>query len=56
MTDDRDPPAPQASDSHVCPQCLNPHTIVVDLSYRGMMRFCPMCDHSWVIGQVNRDG
>ena len=33
-----------------CPHCLNPHTVVADESYRGLMRFCPMCDYSWVIG------
>jgi hypothetical protein len=38
-----------------CPQCLNPHTVVAEERYRGLMRFCPMCDFSWVIGQVNDD-
>ena len=38
-----------------CPQCLNPHTIVAEERYRGLMRFCPMCDYSWVIGQVSDD-
>ena len=45
-------PAPT---SRTCPQCLNPHTVVANERYRGLMRFCPMCDHSWVIGQVSDD-
>ncbi len=45
-------PAPT---SRTCPQCLNPHTVVADERYRGLMRFCPMCDFSWVIGQVSDD-
>jgi hypothetical protein len=39
----------------MCPQCHNPHTIVAEQRYRGMLRFCPMCDHSWVVGQVTRE-
>lgn len=38
-----------------CPECLNPHTIVAEHVYRGVLRFCPMCDHSWVVGQVSRE-
>ena len=45
-------PAPT---SRTCPQCLNPHTVVAEERYRGLMRFCPMCDYSWVIGQVSDD-
>jgi transposase-like protein len=45
-------PAPT---SRTCPQCLNPHTVVADERSRGLMRFCPMCDYSWVIGQVGDD-
>jgi hypothetical protein len=41
--------------SRVCPHCLNPHTIVADERYRGLMRFCPMCDYSWVIGEVSQN-
>jgi hypothetical protein len=46
--------APPAPSSRVCPHCLNPHTIVADERYRGLMRFCPMCDYSWVIGEVSQ--
>jgi transposase-like protein len=46
-------PAPT---SRTCPQCLNPHTVVAEERYRGLMRFCPMCDYSWVIGQVDDAG
>jgi hypothetical protein len=38
-----------------CPECLNPHTVVADQQYRGLMRFCPMCDHSWIVGQVSKE-
>jgi hypothetical protein len=38
-----------------CPQCHNPHTIVAEQRYRGITRFCPMCDHSWIVGQVSRE-
>ena len=38
-----------------CPHCLNPHTIVADERHRGVMRFCPMCDYSWVIGEVGEE-
>jgi hypothetical protein len=51
--DARARPAPSA---RTCPQCLNPHTVVADEQYRGVMRFCPMCDYSWVIGEVKQDG
>ena len=57
MTDDvpgGDPPRPIPLRA-MCPQCHNPHTIVAEQRYRGMMRFCPMCDHSWVVGQVSRE-
>jgi hypothetical protein len=45
-------PLPSAG---TCPHCLNPHTIVADERFRGVMRFCPMCDYSWVIGEVGED-
>jgi hypothetical protein len=38
-----------------CPHCLNPHTVVAEERYRGVMRFCPMCDYSWVIGEAGED-
>jgi hypothetical protein len=53
MDDDvRDARARPAPTSRTCPQCLNPHTVVAEERFRGLMRFCPMCDYSWVIGQV----
>ncbi len=56
MEDDvRDSARRPAPTSRTCPQCLNPHTVVAEERYRGLMRFCPMCDHSWVIGQVSDD-
>ena len=57
MEDDvrNDATARPAPTLRTCPQCLNPHTIVAEERYRGLMRFCPMCDFSWVIGQVNDD-
>ena len=56
MTDDAagDPPGPIAHGA-ICPQCHNPHTIVAEQRYRAVLRFCPMCDHSWVVRQVSRD-
>jgi hypothetical protein len=38
-----------------CPHCLNPNTIVADQRYRGVKRFCPMCDYSWVTGEAGDD-
>jgi hypothetical protein len=57
MEDDvrNDATARPAPTLRTCPQCLNPHTIVAEERYRGLMRFCPMCDFSWVIGQVGDD-
>jgi hypothetical protein len=57
MVDDpRNDASPRpAPTSRTCPQCLNPHTVVAEERHRGLMRFCPMCDYSWVIGQVNDD-
>jgi hypothetical protein len=57
MSDDAIDEAPPRSPRTpaMCPQCHNPHTIVAEQLYRGIMRFCPMCDHSWVIGEVSRD-
>ena len=57
MTDDAPQPNPGSRPpaGRVCPQCLNPHTVVADQRYRGVMRFCPMCDYSWVVGQVTHD-
>jgi hypothetical protein len=58
MEDDvrNDATARPAPTLRTCPQCLNPHTVVAEERYRGVMRFCPMCDFSWVIGQVNDEG
>jgi hypothetical protein len=58
MADDvrNDATARPAPTLRTCPQCLNPHTVVAEERYRGIMRFCPMCDFSWVIGQVSDDG
>jgi transposase-like protein len=49
--DARTRPAPTP---RTCPQCLNPHTVVAEERYRGVMRFCPMCDYSWVIDDAGR--
>ena len=54
MEDDVRDAAPRpAPTSRTCPQCLNPNTVVAEERFRGLMRFCPMCDYSWVIGQVS---
>ena len=52
MTDDLPRAIPLRA---MCPECHNPHTIVAEQRPRGMLRFCPMCDHSWTVAQVSRE-
>jgi len=58
MNDDARNGAPNARpipSRRACPHCLNPNTIVADQRYGSAMRFCPMCDYSWVLGEGGDD-